>query len=307
VRAMSSPKDGSSLLSPGAVGEPSSRSLRLVVALVVGVLALVGAGIAWGVSSSGGSGVRNATKPTRVVLTAAEVHAIAASSSTAMASTGTAQVTDTTTENGVAQTSDTIAVTFDGANIDEKITVNPEPPGSAKIFTTDDRLVDGQFYIYTFGPNDVTEWLHDTGSGSDVSMQFPDPRTLYGEFNPRADFAVLGPTTSNGVTLTHLEALDPAAISTSALASLMTGTFSSFEIWTDENDVVQQMAFTSSQTENACAFDLMRPQPELKGGGASTRSRGPTGSLPGRRRQRARRPRRLASPLTAVHRRRSRA
>jgi hypothetical protein len=140
------------------------------------------------------------------------------------------------------------AVTFSGQNIDEKITSAPEPPGSSKSFTTDDRFVDGQFYIYTPGPGDVLEWLHDTDSANDAaSMQFPDPRTLYNAISPEAQFTVDGTTTMNGETVTHLVAGDPSAIDASALGNLAAdATLTSFEIWVDANDVVQQVASVSS-------------------------------------------------------------
>jgi hypothetical protein len=221
--------------------------------------AVVIAASAGGALLAAGSGPRRPAPGTRVaiVLTAAEVHHIAASSVLAAASSGTAEVTETSSMNGTPQTNDEIAVTFDGSNIDEKITVNPEPPGSAKTFTTDDRLVDGQFYIYTPGPGDVLEWLHDTNSTNDTaSMQFPDPRTLYGAINPSANFEVTGTSTSDGTTLTHLVALDPVAIDMSALGNLVQGALTSFQMTVNQNDVVQQMTFASSSTEHGCTFAI---------------------------------------------------
>jgi hypothetical protein len=229
------------------------RTLTGVAAAVVIAASTGGALLAAGSGSARpGPGTRVA-----IVLTAAEVHHIAASSVSAAASSGTAEVAETSSMNGTPQTDDEIAVTFDGSNIDEQITVNPEPPGSARTFTTDDRLVDGQFYIYTPGPGDVLEWLHDTNSTNDIaSMQFPDPRTLYGALNPSANFEVTGTTTSNGTTLTHLVALDPAAIDISALGNLAQGALTSFQMTVNQDDVVQAMTFASSSTEHGCTFAI---------------------------------------------------
>ena len=78
-----------------------------------------------------------------MILTGAEVRAITAHSSAAAASSGTAEVTETSTQNGVPQAGYDTAGSFSGQSIDEKISSSaPEPPGSAKSFTTDDRFVD---------------------------------------------------------------------------------------------------------------------------------------------------------------------
>lgn len=232
-------------------------------AVAASVLALSGVAVGWeAVHGSGhavATGRRTAPKMTTTVpkltLTAMDVRLIAARS-VAAASTGTAEVTQTSSMNGEAQAGYTTAVTFSGQNIDEQITSVPEPPGSSKSFTTDDRYVDGQFYIYTPGPNDVAEWLHDTNSAGDApAMQFPDPRTLYSAISPSAQFAADGTTTMNGETVTHLVADDPSAISDPALESLAPqGTLTSFAIWVDREDVVQQIAFSTSSTGRVCQF-----------------------------------------------------
>ena len=84
-------------------------------------------------------------------------------------------------------------------------------------------------------------------------MQFPDPRTLYQAISPEAQFSVADTTTTNGETVTHLIARDPSAINASALANLAAdATLTSFGIWVDANDVVQQIARSTSQTNQAC-------------------------------------------------------
>jgi hypothetical protein len=190
-----------------------------------------------------------------VVLSAKDVSDITSDSNAAMASTGVAQLTDETEQGGIEQSKAVGIVTFAGQNIDEDETVtsylNVEKPES---FGVDDREVDGQFYIYTPGPDDVTRWYHDTGSDGVQSMAFPDPRALYAQIQASADFEAVGTSTKNGETLTHLRAQDPAAISESSFASLTTGPLTSFDMWVDPAHVVQQLSFTSAQTQKACTL-----------------------------------------------------
>jgi hypothetical protein len=251
------------------------RGRRQLLTVAASVAILTGVGLAWGLapSSPKAAGHRNAVRARHrsVILTAAEVHTIIAHSTAASAS-GTAFVTETSGENGTPQTDNTIDVTFDGSNIDELITVHPEPPGSAPTFTTDDRLVDGQFYIYTPGPNGITEWQHDTNSGDDLaSMQFPNPRTLYAALSPGAQFEVIGSTTTGDTTLTKLQALDPSAINANALGSFAGGVLSSFVMTIGQDNVVEQMAFSSTQTLRTCKFTgtLRQLKAELEKNGVS--------------------------------------
>lgn len=243
---------------------PAGRHRRPRWAVAVGACFAAAACVAgiWSLSSGWHLPSRTTTtvRP-RIVLTAARLDRIVRQSSLASATTGTARVTQTLAQNGTPQSRQSVAVTFDGANIDEKITIHPEPTGSAPPFKTDDRLVNGQFYIYTAGPSGVVEWLHDTSSANDVSsMQFPDPRTLYGAIAPAADFETVGTTTSGGTTLTHLRALDPAAIETTPLGNLAFGALSSFDLWVESNDVVRRMSFTSSATVRSCRWNIVSPK-----------------------------------------------
>jgi hypothetical protein len=235
------------------------RSAAVAASAVV--LASAGAGIGWTAASS--SSPMHTANPVavprqqpKVILTAAEVRAITARSTAAATSSGTAEVTQISRQNGVPQDGYNTAVMSSGQNIDEKITSVPEPPGSGKSVTTDDRLIGGQFYIYTPGPNDVLEWMHDTNSANDAaSMQFPDPRTLYRAISPAARFAVDGTTTAKGQTVTRLVARAPSAISSPALGNLAAdATVTSFAIWVDTSDVVQKIALSTSTTAKVCKF-----------------------------------------------------
>lgn len=226
------------------------RRQRLVLSAAA---ALLIAGVIGAVVSQAGSPGRPPQK-IPMVLTATQVAAIT-SSSTSAATSGTATVTQRVEQNGAPLSDDQTAVTFSGSDLDEVITVNPEPPSSGKVFSTDDRYVDGQFYIHTPGPNDVPEWMHDADSADDASsMQFPDPRTLYAALSPSAQFEVVGTSTANGITVTHLQASDPGAMPAGPLGNLAQGALTSFDLWVTPDNVVQQMAFSSSQDVQACSF-----------------------------------------------------
>ncbi|HUA96647.1 MAG TPA: hypothetical protein VMB82_14120, partial [Acidimicrobiales bacterium] len=246
---------------PGAVRRPHrpGRRRSAVPAAVAATVLVASGAVAWALGAAPWSarpGPARRPPQAPVVLTGAALAAIATTSTAASASSGTAVVHDVTTQNGATQSDDTVAVTFTGADIDERITVAPEPPGSGAAFTTDDRLVGGQFYIYTPGPGDVPEWLHDVGGDSTASMAFPDPRTLYAALRPEARFVVVGTASVDGSTWSHLDTLDPGAIPASALGSLAQGTLTSFSLWVDGTGVVRAMTLTSAQTARGCTLAI---------------------------------------------------
>lgn len=240
-------------------GPPRSRRWGLAVGAGAVVLAVaVAARVAGSPGSSPGSssGSSGGEQIHPAILSAQEVSDITTKSALAMADSGTAEVSDITTQDGAVQSDDTTAVTFEGANLDEKrvVTSPPGALGGPDQFTVDDRAVDGQFYIDTPGPHDVTRWYHDTGQDNGSSMSFPDPRTLAGDLSPDAVFEVVGTTVVDGETLTHLHARDPQAIDAPGLAGFTTGKVTAFDLWVDQDDVVRRLALSSSQTTQACTF-----------------------------------------------------
>jgi len=232
-------------------GAPGRRSpsVRGPVAVAASVL-LIAAAAGWVAASGEGQSHRH-RNVAAAPIDAADVSDILTASSSAMASSGMAHVVQTTYQNGHLQSTDTGTVTFDGQNIDEHDVI--ASPGSNS-FSVDDRLVDGQFYIYTAGPTGSVEWIHDTGSDSTTSMAFPDPRSFYAQIDSQADFEVVGTSTHNGTTLSELAARRPGAIASAALAPLAQGALTSFVMWVDPDDVVQQLTFASSSTFEACTF-----------------------------------------------------
>jgi hypothetical protein len=242
----------------GNFGEARQPMMRRSTAWVSGVAAaslVLGGGAALVARQGSFSPTTHGKAPVVVVLSARDVSDITAESSAAMAATGMAQVTDIIDQAGAPQSEDSGTVTFSGQNIDENDSITSymkgQPPHT---FGVDDREVGGQFYIYTPGPDDVTRWYHDTGSDNDQSMSFPDPRTLYSQIDADADFEVVGTSTLNGHTVTHLQARDAAAIPEASFTSLTSGPLTSFQMWVDRSNVVQRMSFSSAQTLRTCPF-----------------------------------------------------
>lgn len=262
-----------------------TRPLRKVVshlpvgAIAASVLVLVG-GLAFWMSNDRGGSNPNSNFGAPGIVSANEISDIRAQSAS-LASSGTAEVITTTHDvnlalsakagrvlmlprdrrgNGLYYTRDyvygsvsSLAITFSGANYDlmghAKNYGQAGPFGAAPGSTTSShqRVVNGNMYIFGNYVHGVGSWV-DVGSpnSSGYSLPFPDPITLYNKFNVRAKFELLGTTTSGGVTIAHLKATDPAAIGSK-----------SYQIWVNQQDVVQKLTFTSAGTDgDACPFAI---------------------------------------------------
>ncbi|HEY1831018.1 MAG TPA: hypothetical protein VGG38_12330 [Acidimicrobiales bacterium] len=224
---------------------PHSRRRVLVVS---GVVATAAAVVALGVSLSIGNGpqtptIGRANQPSRppVHLKTQTVVLISSESSAAVANSGTAVETTSNSISGTApSTPQTIDVTFSGNNVNYLIASNGDGAEGVQ-----NRVVDGQFYLYIKGPDLKMHWYHDTGANAAASESFPDPRTLLEAINPSAQLENLGTESVNGVELTHLRATDPAAINNMHIADVGS-TVTAFDAWVDSSDVVKQMQITSS-------------------------------------------------------------
>lgn len=230
---------------------PPRSHLRPRIATVAAAVVLAAGGVGWAVASgpSGGGGSQIGAPPglpRGTVLSATEVRDVARTSAAAARSGGTAEITEWSEENGAPRGGYEAAVTFSGANIDEMVTSVSGPLGSAT--SVDDRYVDGQLYTYSVSTDGVAEWLRDDGlAAAKGSMAFPDPRVMYHAISPAARFRSDGTTTVDGVRLTRLTALDPVAIDASTIGSLAdSGHVTSFTVWVDSKDVVQEVAFSTS-------------------------------------------------------------
>jgi hypothetical protein len=175
------------------------------------------------------------------LLTAAMIQHISSSSSEALARSGTAEVTTTSTFGSLVQPADTTAVTFSGQDVNYSISTGPAPNDTAI-----NRIVDGQLYLYIIGPDLQKHWYHDTAPDAAVSLAFPDPRTLIEDLTPQAGFEVAGQASVNGVELTHLRATNLSGLGRAALGGYVNGTVSSFDVWVDSDNVAEKIAITSS-------------------------------------------------------------
>jgi hypothetical protein len=188
-------------------------------------------------SATGGHGLHHGPR----ILTVSMVRLISSRSATATADSGTAVETTTTTVGSSTQgPPSTIDVTFSGQNVNYVVVGDGE--GAAGV---ENRVVDGQLYLYIKGPDLQMHWYHDTSPNAGASVSFPDPRTLLQAVSPSAGLEIVGRERVGGVELTHLRATTPDAIGALAVPDV-DKTVTSFDVWVDSSNVVRQMAVTSS-------------------------------------------------------------
>jgi hypothetical protein len=224
---------------------PRSRPGLLVVA---GVVVMAAAVTILGLVLPVGNGrqphtIDQVTTPagSPVRLKAQTVALISSRSSAAVADAGTAVETTTNSINGTApSTPQTIDVTFSGANVNYLIASNGD--GAEGV---ENRVVDGQFYLYVKGPDLQMHWYHDTSPDAAASASFPDPRTLLQAISPSAQLVNLGTESVGGMELTHLRATSPASIDSAHISHVGTDV-TAFDAWVDSHNVVRKMQITSS-------------------------------------------------------------
>jgi hypothetical protein len=169
------------------------------------------------------------------------VRLISSQSAAAMADSGTAVETTTNTTGSTTQGAPTtIDVTFSGQDVNYLFASNGN--GAAGV---ENRVVDGQLYLYIEGPDLQMHWYHDTAPDAAASLTFPDPRTLLQAVSPSAGLQDVGQESVGGVELTHLRATNPGPIGQLGIPDI-SPTVTSFDIWVDSADVVRQMDVSSS-------------------------------------------------------------
>jgi hypothetical protein len=176
-------------------------------------------------------------------LTAATVRLISAQSAAAMADSGTAVETTTNTTGSTTQGAPTtIDVTFSGPDVNYLIVGNGD--GAAGV---ENRVVDGQLYLYIERPDLQMHWYHDTSPNAAASLTLPDPRTLIQAVRLSAGLEDLGQQSVGGVELTHLRATTPGSIGELGIPDI-SNTVTSFDVWVDGADVVRQMEVSSTDS-----------------------------------------------------------
>jgi hypothetical protein len=225
------------------------RSRRLQVS-IVGVPATAGA-VAIGVliATSGASGGAEPKKS--VVLTAATVHKMASASRLALKHSGRAVITYRERSNGALQDTGRYGITFAGKNWNAVISQTfPATKGQpAHTQTAINRIVNGQFFLYTEGRDGRVEWLHETNPHGHPSMTIPDPRTMFRLLNPSAKFKVVGHRVTGGLRLTELRATRaPRLPALGGLPGVDRGAHvASLVVWIDRHNVVHQMSMRVTQ------------------------------------------------------------
>lgn len=183
-----------------------------------------------------------------------EIRLISSESSTAMATSGTARVFETERLSSSLLSVDSTNVRFSGENLDFASTSTFSLPGTtnpAAPETSDERLVDGQVYLYIVGQDGQMGWQHDTGPNAEAGLKFPDPRTLMEAISPATGWRTVGHAAVDGVRLTELSATDPERIGNLGIPDF-NGSVGSFNVWVDANDVVRQLNLTSVPVQAVC-------------------------------------------------------
>jgi hypothetical protein len=217
------------------------RSKTLLVgsaaALVVTCIVLASLLITGRTSNDRHSVSSPAARPTFVSLSA--IRLISASTA-AVADSGTAVESTTTSGGIVAIPPTTLDVTFSGQDVNYLVASSGDGAEGVQ-----NRVVNGQLYLYIKGPDLEMHWYHDTTPGSGTSLGFPDPRTLISAVGPALRFEDVGQKHLGGILVTHLRATTPGGLSRHAIHGL-NGTITSFDAWVDANNVVRQISVTST-------------------------------------------------------------
>lgn len=112
-----------------------------------------------------------------------------------------------------------------------------------------DRIVDGQFYLHTNGPDGRVRWYRDTNPTNHPSVKIPDPRTLFGLLDPSARFKIIGHEVVDGVRLTELRATKaPALHALGWLPGVAPGArVELLTVWVDRHNIVHRMSMRVRQ------------------------------------------------------------
>jgi hypothetical protein len=187
-----------------------------------------------------------------VLLTAAMVHQVASASRSALARSGRATVSYTSTQNGVPGDSSTDVITFSGKNWND-VSTQTSPgadgrPGHTQ--TAINRIVNGQLYLYIAGRTRRLQWYQDANPSGHPSVNIPDPRTVLRALEPSARFEVAGYQVIGGVRVKKLRATDLSQLpSQGKLVGVFAagGRVTSLEVWVDGRGVVHRLSLTSVQ------------------------------------------------------------
>ena len=239
---------------PGpAPPRPARRVPRAAVLTGIGLTAAAGAvAVAVLAAGTGGTGTAPGGR-TRgpVLLTAAMVRQVASASRSALALSGRATISYTSSQNGAPQDSGTDIITFSGRNWNDVISQTSPGAGGRRGHTQTaiNRIVNGQLYLYIAGRTRRLQWYHDTNPSGHPIVRIPDPRTVLRVLEPSARFEVVRYQVISGVRVKKLRATDPSHLpGLGRLGDFAPGPHvMSLEVWVDARGVVHRLSLTSEQ------------------------------------------------------------
>ena len=224
------------------------------------------------VSPSGTGTTQRGRAHSPVLLTAAMVHQVASASRSALARSGRATISYTSTQDGVPGYSSTDVISFSGKNWNDVISQTSPGAGgrSRHPLTAINRIVNGQLYLYIAGRTRRLQWYHDTNPSDHPSVSIPDPRTVLRALEPSARFKVVGYQVIDGVRVKELRATDlshlpPQGRLVGAFAA--GGHVTSLAVWVDGRGVVHRLSLASERINKVWSIS------------AENMRRGPHGAL----------------------------
>jgi hypothetical protein len=177
------------------------------------------------------------------------VRQVASASRSALALSGRATISYTSTQYGVAQDSGTDVITYSGKNWNDVISQTSPGAGGRRGEgpTAINRIVNGQFYLYVAGRTRRLQWYHDTNSSGHPSFSIPDPRTVLRVLAPSARFEVVGYQVISGVRVKELRATGLSHLpGLGRLGNFTPGPHvTSLKVWVDGHGVVRRLSLTS--------------------------------------------------------------
>jgi len=228
-----------------------------------------GAATAVLLATAGGSTPPQRRAPQPVLLTAATVRQVATASRSALARSGRATVSYTSTQDGMPGDSSTDVITFSGKNWND-VSSQTFPgaggrPGHTQ--TAINRIVNGELYLYIAARTRRLQWYHDTNPSGHPSVNIPDPRTVLRALEPSARFEVAGYQVIGGVRVRELRATDLSHLpGQDRLVGVFAagGHVTSLEVWVDGHGVVHRLSLTSAQINEIypVSADNVRKRPD---------------------------------------------
>lgn len=186
----------------------------------------------------------------------------------AVADSGTAVESTATSGGAVFLPPSTLDVTFSGDDVNYLVTSSGQGARGVQ-----NRIVDGQLYLYVKGRDLQMHWYHDTTPNAAGSLSFPNPQTLLSVIGPSLGLESVGQVDLGGVEVTHLRATTPSALSSLGIHGIV-GRVTSFEAWVDGDNVVRQIAATTTYQTCSLGQGLGKTATKLQTAPAPTQSPG---------------------------------